>query len=95
MISLYAAIANGGTIWQPWLVRRVVDHYGKTIAHYEAKPLHHSGVNAAHLQLMRDYLRAAVSEPHGTGQRANIAGAHVAGKDRLGANRQSAQVSKG
>ena len=80
MVSLYAAIANGGTVWQPWLVRRVVDHYGKTLAHHKAQPLQHSGIDAKHLQLIRHYLRAAVSDPRGTGHRANIAGAEIAGK---------------
>ena len=80
MVSLYAAIANGGTVWQPWLVRRVVDHYGKPLAHYEAGQLQHSGVNTKHLRLIRNYLRAVVSDPRGTGYRANIAGVEIAGK---------------
>lgn len=80
MVSLYAAIANGGTIWQPWLVRRVVDHYGKTLAQYDAKPLQHSRVNPKHLRLLRQYLRAVVTDPKGTGQRAKLAGVDIAGK---------------
>lgn len=80
MVSLYATIANGGTVWQPWLVQSVVDHYGKTLAQYEARPLQRSGINAKHLQLIRSYLRAAVSDQRGTGHRANIAGAEIAGK---------------
>ena len=80
MVSLYAAIANGGTIWQPWLVRRVVDHYGKTLAQYDAKPLQHSRANANHLRLLRQYLRAVVTDPKGTGQRAKLVGVDIAGK---------------
>ena len=80
MVSLYAAIANGGTVWKPWLVRRVVDHYGKALAQYEASLLQHSGINTAHLQLIRNYLRAVVSDPRGTGHRANSAGVEIAGK---------------
>lgn len=80
MVSLYATIANGGTVWRPWLVRRVVDHYGKPLAHYDATRLQHSGIEVEHLQLLRNYLRAVVSDPRGTGQRANLAGVKIAGK---------------
>ncbi len=80
MVSLYAAIANGGKIWRPWLVRRIVDHYGKPLAHYEASLLQHSGNDARHLQLLRNYLRAVVTDPQGTGRRADLAGVEIAGK---------------
>lgn len=80
MVSLYAAIANGGIIWKPWLVRKVVDHYGKTLAQYEPKMLQRSDISATHLRLLRGYLRGVVSDPQGTGQRANIKGVEIAGK---------------
>ncbi len=80
MVSLYAAIANGGTVWRPWLVRSVIDHYGKPLTRYAATPLQHSGINSQHLQLIRNYLRAVVSDPRGTGYRAKLAGVEIAGK---------------
>ena len=80
MVSLYAALANGGKIWKPWLVQRIVDHYGKTLAQYEPTLLQHSDVSKAHLRLLQKYLRDVVVSPQGTGRRAALVGVDIAGK---------------
>ena len=80
MASLYAAIANGGTIWQPFVVQRVVDHYGRTIETHHPKIRQRVAINAHNLRLLRHYLRLAVSDPQATGHRAFLPDIEIAGK---------------
>ena len=80
MASLYAAIANGGTIWQPFVVSRVVDHYGKTIESHHPKVRKKISIDTQHLRLLRQYLKLAVSDRQATGHRAFLPGIEIAGK---------------
>ena len=80
MASLYAAIANGGTIWQPFVVRRVVDHYGKTIETHHPRVRQRVAIDAQDLRLLRQYLRLAVSDRQATGHRAFLPDLEIAGK---------------
>lgn len=80
MASLYAAIANGGTIWQPFVVRRVVDHYGRTIESHRPQIRQRVAIDSDDLRLLRRYLKLAVSDRRATGYRAFLPGIEIAGK---------------
>jgi cell division protein FtsI/penicillin-binding protein 2 len=73
MAAAYAAIANGGTLRQPYLVQRVgnTSHRGGRGKHILSKTV------SAQLMAM---LRAVVSSEGGTGAEAAVAGYTVAGK---------------
>ncbi len=75
--SGYAAIANGGTLWKPHVVRRVLDEAGRTVA--EAKPEGRRVYDDKTAATMRMMLHAVVDKG-GTGEKLAIAGYPAAGK---------------
>jgi penicillin-binding protein 2 len=81
MVSLYATIANGGTIWRPYLVRRVTNHIGEVIT--KESPQKIGQVNMVKqdtFKLIRSILQEVVMNEDGTGHNANVEGVTVAGK---------------
>ena len=79
--TLYAAIANGGKIWQPHLVRKVTNHIGSTVLTVEPHLLNTvTSISPANFAIVRDALQAVVMDPEGTGKQARIEGHTVAGK---------------
>ena len=78
---LYAAIANGGKIWWPHLVRKVTNHVGGTEHTVEPRLLNTvSSISPSNFAIVRDALQAVVMDPEGTGKAARIDGHTVAGK---------------
>jgi len=77
MVAAFGAIANGGTLMQPRLVRSVFDTQGKEIRRFEPKPVRQvvSPETARTLTRLMTQVVAA-----GTGHNAAIAGYDVAGK---------------
>jgi len=75
-----AAIANGGTLMKPWLVRRVVDPAtGRVLAEAIPTPVRRAVSAAAAAQMTR-WLEGVVADPDGTGKRARLQGWSAAGK---------------
>jgi penicillin-binding protein 2 len=62
----YAAIANGGTLYKPQIVRRIEDINGNLIRSIDPIVVGKLDVRPEHLQLVRDGLRAVVNDPGGT-----------------------------
>ncbi|MEG6614881.1 penicillin-binding protein 2 [Peptococcaceae bacterium 1198_IL3148] len=60
-----AAIANGGTVYQPRLVQEIKDHQGKTIKKFSPKVINQVDVSPEHLAIIRDGMHR-VSLPGGT-----------------------------
>jgi penicillin-binding protein 2 len=61
----YAAIANGGTVYRPQLVRRVIDVAGNVVREEEPKVRSRLEAEAHHLELVRESL-SHVTDPGGT-----------------------------
>lgn len=80
MASLYAAIVNGGILWQPYVVRRVSDHYGRIVKQQAQNVRKKITINPKHLKLIKNYLQAVVSDPEGTGHRAFRRNIPIGGK---------------
>ncbi|MDW8361096.1 MAG: penicillin-binding protein 2 [Myxococcales bacterium] len=77
----YAAIANGGTLYQPLLVERISEPDGTPIAHFEPRVRRRVGVPREHLALLVDGLYGVVNDPQGTAYDARIPdGVPIAGK---------------
>ena len=75
MAGAYAAFANQGVYVKPYAIKYIVDPEGKVIySHPEGTAI----IKASTAIAMKDVLRAAVE--YGTGYRAGIRGAEVAGK---------------
>jgi penicillin-binding protein 2 len=78
MANLAATIANGGTLYQPQVVREVVDANGKVVVPFQPKVIRQLDLAPGVLDTVREGMRAAVS--WGTAYRANMKTIAVAGK---------------
>ena len=78
--QMTSALANGGILYQPFLVEKIIDPEGQVIK--EFKPLVDVELVGfdKYLALIRDGLVAAVNDRHGTGNAARLKNITVAGK---------------
>lgn len=75
-----AAIANGGTVYRPSVVKRVLGDEGEPIREYTPEVIKKAGVRPQTLQLIRDGMYDVVNSPAGTGKKARLPDVLVAGK---------------
>lgn len=75
-----AAIANGGTVWKPQLVSRIIDHRG--ITHFEVRPetAGNLEVSPENLDIVRRGMFQVVNSSGGSGRNGRVAGLQVYGK---------------
>ncbi|MCS7048017.1 MAG: penicillin-binding protein 2, partial [Verrucomicrobiae bacterium] len=80
MTVMAAALANGGTVWRPFVVKRVISPSGEVV--HETRPQARGRVpaNAANFEWVRRSLWDAVRLADGTAHRASVPGLSVAGK---------------
>ncbi|OGV58295.1 MAG: penicillin-binding protein 2 [Lentisphaerae bacterium GWF2_52_8] len=78
--SWFAAIANGGTLWKPYIVREVQDHQGNTL--YRAIPEKKNQLLAtpAQLEVVRKGMWMVVNTPEGSAKGAKNAAVTLFGK---------------
>ena len=77
MISAIGAVANGGSLMQPYVVSGITDANGTVVESF-APTVQRQVMSARNSELMREILESVVTV--GTGKNAYIAGYHVAGK---------------
>jgi penicillin-binding protein 2 len=77
MALMTAAIANGGTLYKPHIMRKIVDSKGKIIK--QSLPEGQSvGISPRNISIVRAGMRSVVTS--GTGKRSNLPNVKVAGK---------------
>lgn len=77
MITAVSAVANGGNLMTPYLVKKVVDTEGNTVS--ETTPtVRRQVISESTAKLIRENMEKVVAD--GTGKPANVPGYHVAGK---------------
>ncbi len=64
LVNAYAALANGGTVYQPQLVRDIVGADGTVVRPFQPKVLHKMDVPASVLKTMRNAARSTVTLRH-------------------------------
>lgn len=64
LINAYAALANGGTLYQPQIVRDIVGPDGKVVRPFTPKIIHKMNVPASVLRVMRNAARNTVLVRH-------------------------------
>ena len=83
----YAALANGGTLYQPQLVRAVETAGGDVVQEFSPRIRRRIQLDGNHRKLIGRALKGVVNEAGGTAHKARLAGLDVSGKTG------SAQVS--
>jgi penicillin-binding protein 2 len=78
LTNAIAAIANGGQLLQPRLVKEVQDDHGNTLADYGPVVRRQVPVNPDYLAVMREAMRQSVDS--GVASSAKVAGLSIAGK---------------
>ena len=80
MVVLIAAVANGGTLFRPNLVRRIEENDGTVRETFGPEVRGRLPVSPKNLEIIRAALRGVVHDARGTGFRAKVPGIQVAGK---------------
>jgi penicillin-binding protein 2 len=80
MAGLAATLANGGTHWRPFVVKRVESPTGELLRDSKPAVLSQLSASARNIQTVRQTLLAAVQAGDGTAHRATVQGLSVAGK---------------
>ncbi len=78
LLVMVSAIANGGTIYRPWVVKKVVSLSGETLEEYEPEALRQVDVKPSTLAFVRQAMLGVVDE--GTGARSKVPGVQIGGK---------------
>ena len=76
----YAAVANGGHLYRPQLVRRLETPDGRMLQEYQPETLRELDLDPDARQLVVDALASVVNEPGGTAYRARLPDVRIAGK---------------
>ena len=66
LLGAIAAIANGGTYYQPRLVQRLIDAGGKVVREYAPVTVRRLAFDPDHIATVREGMRMTVSDPMGT-----------------------------
>jgi penicillin-binding protein 2 len=80
LASMIATLANGGTVYRPYLVKRVMAPDGKVLKEFLPQINNKITFRPDNFRLVKEGLLAVVNEPHGTGGAARLYEVKVAGK---------------
>ncbi len=78
--NMIASIANGGTLYKPFLIKKIEDPDSKMIKEFGPQILHKANLSPKYLNLIKKSLLGVVHEPHGTGWRARLKDVKISGK---------------
>jgi len=80
LVNAYAAIANGGTLHEPFVVDEITSPTGKVLGRYEPKEIGKVAISEEVLAYIRDALKGVVNEEKGTASSLKSANLKIAGK---------------
>jgi penicillin-binding protein 2 len=80
LANAFGAFANGGTLWRPYLVKKIESDDKKIYKKFSPVKKGELNLSAKTLEILNDALRGVVNEPGGTGQNAKLSGVEVCGK---------------
>jgi len=76
----YAALANGGTVYRPQVVRQIIRPGGEIVRDWAPDALRRPNINPEYIKLINKALVDVVNDPGGTGGKARMKSVIVAGK---------------
>ena len=80
LATMTAAVANGGIVYKPRLLKKVTDPNGELVEEIDAMPLRQVDLDAGDFHFIREAMKGAVMARKGTGWRARVAGMNIGGK---------------
>jgi penicillin-binding protein 2 len=80
LANAFAAFANGGTLWKPYLVKYIESTDGKMYKEFLPEKKGELKLSPKTVEILNRALWGVVNEPGGTGHAASIAGIDVCGK---------------
>ena len=80
LAGAYAALANGGILWHPRLVKQIEEADGRIVKQFPPQQAGTVSLSAPHLEMIRRGLWGVVNEPGGTGGALRRPEGDVAGK---------------
>jgi penicillin-binding protein 2 len=78
--TAYCAIANGGTLYKPQVLDKVIDNSGNVIKDIKPQIIRNNFIDAENLKIVREGMRDAVSKPYGLSTYLNDLPVKVAAK---------------
>jgi penicillin-binding protein 2 len=78
LLAMVSAIANGGTVYKPYVVKKIVTLSGEVLEEYEPEPVRQVGISPETLAFVRSAMLGVVEG--GTGARARVPGIPIGGK---------------
>jgi penicillin-binding protein 2 len=78
LLVMVSAIANGGTIYRPWVVKKIVSLSGEVLEEYEPEAIRQVNVKPETLAFVREAMQGVVDG--GTGARSKVPGVAIGGK---------------
>ncbi|OFZ81657.1 MAG: penicillin-binding protein 2 [Bdellovibrionales bacterium RIFOXYD1_FULL_53_11] len=80
LANLYASIANGGTLYRPFIVKEIESFGGQVLKEFKPEALDKTRLSAKTYELVKQGLWGAVNSPHGTGFWSKLPGMDFVGK---------------
>ncbi len=80
MANVIATIANGGTLYEPQIIREVVDERGNVVKPFQPRVIRKLPIEERYLRLIRNALWRVVNDPSGTAYSSRLEGFAYAGK---------------
>lgn len=80
LASMVATVANEGTVYRPFLVKRVVDADGRPLREFKPEVIARAAISPASFRLVKQGLFSVVNDAGGTGGMARLYDVQVAGK---------------
>lgn len=80
VVNATAAIANGGFLYRPQIVSKIVDTEGNLVEEFKPELIRQLPVDPEYIDIVREGLWGAVNFPNGTAKNLSVPGVQVAGK---------------
>jgi len=80
LANLYASLANGGTLYRPYIIQEIQDTNGNTIEKFEPQALTTTRLKPKTVELIEEGLAGVVNSPKGTAYYQRLKNVEYAGK---------------
>lgn len=78
--NLYASIANGGTLFHPYIVKRIETNEGRLVEEFKPQILDQARLSPKTYELVKQGLWGVINSPHGTAYPQRLPGMDFVGK---------------